>query len=211
MYSRHVTHVRRFVPTAMLVCLLAAPAHSQSHPTVPVDSGASYFPIPGACVAIPQRAWLVRRSIRQASPPDPQYPSTHDDEVSMGTSAPFDLDGDGAHDVFVPEPAAGDCNEDFHFAIYLSHGMCGHRVGMVRGNVDAALLATAPRHAGLPDLTTVTERGQQPDPRNPAELRRVTYTYRFDGVAYREVNQSVSTSVCHHCAIETCQHSLATH
>lgn len=124
----------------------------------------------------------------------------------MGTSHPFDLDGDGQLDTLVPEPARGDCVQDFHFAIYVTRGRCGHRVGVVYGTLDIAALAAAPRSAGLPDLTTVTERQQQADPRRPAELRRETRTYRFDGTTYRESNHTVSISVCHHCPDQRCEH-----
>jgi hypothetical protein len=128
----------------------------------------------------------------------------------MGTSLsePFDIDGDGQPDVLVPEPAPDDCVQDFHFAVYVTRGACGHRVGIVHGMVDLPAVASAPRSAGLRDLVATTERQAQRDPREPAKLVRVTRTYRFDGTAYREVNKSTTASVCHHCPSVHCEHEL---
>jgi hypothetical protein len=136
---------------------------------------------------------------------DCTYPFERHDRVATGTSRPFDLDG--IDDTLVPEPEPGDCTEDFHFAIYVARGACGHRVGRVYGNIDLTSWSSAPRHASLPDFSTVTERQQQPDPRSPAELRRETRTYRFDGTTYRETNHTVSISVCHHCPAEQREHT----
>jgi hypothetical protein len=176
--------------------------------TGPTQTRVGFSP-PGLCTPVPRGQWILDRTIIQSSPPDPKYPFEHSDRVAMGVSEPFDLDGDGVRDVLVPEPGPGDCTMDFHFAIYIKRGACGHRVGIVYGNIDATALSSAPRHAGLPELTTRTERQQQPDPRVPAELRVETRTYRFDGVAYREVHQTVTTSVCHHCPSVRCVHSSA--
>ncbi len=194
-----------------LICLLASPSGGQPR-LASSDAGtrlAAFIP-PGACVPVPSRNFLLRRTITQSSPPDPAREFVRHDQVSMGTSRPFDLDGDGQSDTLVPEPAQGDCTQDYHFAIYVTRGTCGHRVGLVHGSIDVVAMRTAPRHAGLPDLTTIAERQQQPDPRIPAVLRRETHAYRFDGTAYREIHSTVVTPVCHHCPDARCENSVMT-
>lgn len=125
----------------------------------------------------------------------------------MSTHRAVDLDGDGALDAFVPEPSASDCDNEYPFALYLSRGACGHRVGVIRGTLSRALLASAPRSHGLPDLTTTIERSEQDDPRVPAQRRTTQITYRFDGVAYRERARESRVAVCHHCSRIVCRNT----
>ncbi|MEI8256357.1 MAG: hypothetical protein WCJ30_11855 [Deltaproteobacteria bacterium] len=195
--------------TVFLSCAQAAPGRGQALPPVlaVADAGTmrAAFAPPGQCVSVPRRNLQLRRTCTQSSPPDPEYPISRSDVVGMSTSESFDLDGDGQLDALVPEPAPNDCVQDFHFAVYVNRGSCGHRVGVVQGSIDVAAMGAAPRHGGLPDLSTLTERQQQQDPRTPAQLRRERRTYRFDGTVYREITDVVSVSVCHHCPAQRCE------
>lgn len=121
----------------------------------------------------------------------------------MRTHATIDVDGDGTRDVLVPVPGPHDCPAQAPLDLYVVRGACGHRVGRVIGDLEAAL----PRPAGsraLPDLTTSTIDVEQGDPRVPAVRRTDRRTYRFEGGAYRQVDRTSETSVCHHCGTSTC-------
>jgi hypothetical protein len=164
--------------------------------------------LPGACVPIPTQAWRFDRTKTQSSPPDPSDPFQSHDAVSMSPHRSVDVDGDGELDVLAPEPAQGDCNHDVHFAIYVVRGECGHRAGVVIGQIDATLLDGARPAGALRDLTTRVESGYQDDPRVTAQLRTITRTYRFNGAEYREISRDESYAVCHHCGNVQCTSSV---
>ena len=164
--------------------------------------------LPGGCVPIPTQAWRFDRVMTQASPPDPSYPFQINDAVSMSPQRSLDVDGDGELDVLVPEPAPGDCNHDVHFAIYVVRGECGHRAGVVVGQIDAARLDGARPAGALPDLTTRVESGYQDDPRTIAQHRTIRRTYRFDGAEYREISRDERYAMCHHCGDVRCTSSV---
>lgn len=188
----------RFVACLALVLLLASTSEGFGQVSAP----------PGACVAIPRPTFHVHRVRRQSSPPDPAYPYEHEDTVGFGTSDGPDVDGDGTADVFVPEPAAGDCTSTMHVAIYLTisqpGGSCGHRLGVIEGR---AVLASGRSH-GLFDLETASEETIQDDPRVPAARRTHHRRYCFDGTTYREVAHTTTDAVCHHCSLESCTTTL---
>lgn len=163
---------------------------------------------PGACVPVPRTQLHLYRSMRQASPPDPEYPTEREDVVGFGTTSPMDLDSDGAMDFLVPEPSAGDCVETMHLAIYLTRGGCGHRLGVIVGALDLAALSTAARSHGLPDLRTTARETVQDDPRIPAVQRTHQYRYRFDGSTYVEASHVHHDAVCHHCGLQQCRYEV---
>ncbi len=162
---------------------------------------------PGRCVAIPSVTWRVERTATQSSPPDPSFPPSVNSAVTMATARTVDLDRDGALDVLVPEPSPTDCNNAYTFAIYLTRGACGHRVGTIRGMLQLERVARAVRPNGLPELVTTIERTLQNDPRVPAQRQTETITYRYDGSAYREHSRAVTQAVCHHCAHVECRNT----
>jgi hypothetical protein len=155
-------------------------------------------------VSVPRPSFHVQRHTRQASPPDPSWPSSSDTTIGYGTSEVVDLDGDGQLDVLAPEPAEGDCVGDMHLAVYLSRGACGHRVGVIQGQIDVAGTRAARRSHGLLDVHTTIEETVQPDPRVPAVRRTRARRYRFDGTRYTLASERTTRAVCHHCPLESC-------
>ncbi|MBL9023482.1 MAG: hypothetical protein JNL21_14900 [Myxococcales bacterium] len=167
----------------------------------PVAATSAGLPLRGPCVPIPELSFRVDRVHTQSSPPDPSQPFQTNNTVSVATDRSLDIDGDGARDALVPEPAEGDCNFDLHRAVYVARGDCGHKVGVVAGSVEPK---TGPISSGLPELTTVVEVGAQPDPLQPARRRTIKRTYRFDGATYRKVHEQSEDVVCHHCSTVRC-------
>ena len=163
---------------------------------------------PGACVVVPSPTFHIHRTTTQSSPRDPESPSEQETTLGFGTARTVDVDGDGALDVLVPEPARGDCVSTMHVAIYLVRGACGHRLGVIQGHIELAA-SRARRTRGLFDLVTTSEETLQDDPRVPARRRTHQRTYRFDGTLYQETAHTISDAVCHHCAHESCVTTLA--
>lgn len=180
-----------------LLCAIGVPAVGQ--PRVP-----RAFVPPGACGAIPDTSWVLRRTTTQSSPPDPEFPGVSHSEVGYGPARVLDLDGDGVRDAFVPEPQRGDCVDDMHIALYVVRGTCGHRVGVVVGRPETSAPATR-RGGALLELVTTERETVQRDPRVPAVQRTHTRTYRFDGRAYRETRHTQRDAICHHCAQVWCE------
>ncbi len=191
---------------AVLAC--HGPEATAPPPRMPPEEAAKrrtgVIELPGPCVPVPQREFVVSRVMRQSSPVDPEYPAESQDNVGISTHATLDVDGDGVQDSLVPEPAARDCPHDGHYGLYVLRGECGHRVGGIVGRIDPKQKTVADT-GGLPELTTTVEYGQQLDPREPARLRTDRRTYRFEGGAYREVAMSSTSAVCHHCGEVSCK------
>lgn len=197
-----IVWIMRALMVSALGCGAGAPSPVIDAPaaSAPVAAG-----LPGPCVPIPEVAFRVDRVATQASPPAPGSAAAQASAVSVTTVRSVDIDGDGQADALVPEPAAGDCNHDMHYAVYVVRGACGHRAGLVVGNAE---LKAGAAPGTLADLRTTVAAGHQEDPRVPAQLRTVTRTYRFDGTAYREVDHQTTEAVCHHCPSVRCTNSL---
>ena len=195
------------VPVALLACRgpdASAPPPSHAPPVEVTQVMTGAVALPGPCVPVPRREFVVSRVMRQSSPVDHEYPAESSDNVGMSTHATLDVDGDGVQDMAVPEPVAQDCPTDGHYGLYVMRGECGHHVGTLVGRIDPK--GDAKAGAGrLPELTTTVEYGEQPDPREPAVLRTDRRTYRFEGAAYREVSRTSSSAVCHHCGQVSCR------
>ncbi len=191
---------------ALLSCRgpeVTAPPPERAPPVVAANHRTGVIDLPGPCVPVPRREFVVSRVMRQPSPVDPEFPAETQDNVGISTHATLDVDGDGVQDLLVPEPVARDCPTDGHYGLYVVRGECGHRVGGIVGQI-APKRETDAASAGLPELTTTVEYGQQIDPREPARLRTDRRTYRFDGGAYREVEMISTSVVCHHCSEVSC-------
>jgi len=96
-----------------------------------------------------------------------------------------DLDGDGAPDWLV---FAGATGADTRLVVYVTAGVCAHRVGDIVS--DAALAPASARSKGLADLagSTACEASCCPTARD--------YVYRFDGETYRLAGTSEHKNQC---------------
>ncbi len=179
-----------------------APLSAASAPSAAATTGPPR--LPGPCVSLPTRGWRFDRTVRQASPPDPSLPIQSHAALAVEPHRTVDVDGDGALDLLVPDPAADDCPHDVHLDVYVTRGACGHHVGTVVGPVSPDVVL---RPGSLADLTTQVQAGHQEDPRGVAQLRTVTRLYRFDGATYREIHRSEGSVDCHHCGTARCASS----
>lgn len=145
-------------------------------PTAATNS--SEAPAPGTTV--PPAGSVPQPSCETPRPPPDAFEIDATQRTEARSHRLFDLNLDGAMEVFVTSDAHCGVGSNCLFAIYLMHGACGRFVGVIHGN-ETQLLASPVSSLGLLDLESI-------------ELfmgARRHVVYRYDGVSYVGVEQQL--------------------
>lgn len=175
---------------------------SEVEPTPGSESrtrGSSNSPValPGPCVAVPD---TVLRIIEHRSGhgydryENRQIDVEKDYSWTLAPNDDLDFDRDGVADRIVPvdggkaEPYP--CPRSVRWALWVTRGACGHRVGTISGDLTRAADPSATRmEHGLTVLSS-TRRPSGPD------AGAVDYVYTFDGSSYVETSTTIHDSRC---------------
>lgn len=144
-------------------------------------------PLPGPCVPIPEVEFQISTKIGDALFP-----------VWFFTCHDLDLDGDGVLDATVPLASGARCNDDVRWALYVTRGACGHRVGTVGPGTVERVDDEAPTADGLKPVRTWTHSS------GDGKWLKGERKFAATGGVYRQIDAKQTDEPCEVCKPDEC-------